>query len=157
MAAHRRRSGDRGGGRNGANKRTSTQKRDLETRSVRTESSSERDTNISEKADQSDLRAQRGSRKARGGRRGPRNNRGPGFRAHGWHERLLWDELRDSLASVAGSEPVMRTKWSDGGGGVVEQATGDRASKEQQRQLIDEAIAVLLEGSSSDEGEMETN
>ena len=51
----------------------------------------------------------------------------------------------------------MRTKWSDGGGGVVEQATGDRASKEQQRQLIDEAIAVLLEGSSSDEGEMETN
>lgn len=157
MTALRRRSRDRGG-RNGANKRTGTQKRDLETRSVRTESSSERDTYRSKKADESDLRAQPGSRKAGGGRRDPRDIQGPGFGAHGWHERLLWDELRDSLAGVARSEPVMRSEWSkSGGGGVIEQATGDRASKEQQRRLIDEAIAVLLEGSSSDEGVMETN
>lgn len=125
---------------------------------MRTESSSERDTNRSENADKSDLRARRGSRKAGGGWRGPRDNRRPGLGAHGWHERLLWDELRDSLAGVAGNERVMRSKWSrDGGGDVVEQATGDRASKEQQRRLIDEAIAVLLEGSSSDEGVVETN
>ena len=53
---------------------------------------------------------------------------------------------------------MTRRNWSrDGGRDVVEQATGDRASKEQQRRLIDEAIAVLLEGSSSDEGAMATN
>ena len=129
-ATHRRRSGDREGGRNGASKRTGSQKREPETNaahrgSVGTESSSERDTTRSENADKSDLRTQPGSRKAGEGRRGPRDNRGPGFGPYGWHERLLWDELRDSLAGVAGSEPVTRRNWSrDGGRDVVEQATG---------------------------------
>lgn len=153
------------GSRNGAKRRTGAQKRELEASaaqrgSVRTESSSERDMDRSDYADKSGLRAQPGSRKAGGVWQGSRDNRGPDIGAHGWHERLLWDELRDSLAGVAGSERVMRSKWSRDGsnaGAVVGTAGGDKASKEEQRRLIDEAIAVLLESGSSDEGAMETN
>lgn len=147
-------------GKNGAHNRTGTKKRHLERRtaqrgSVRTESSSEHDI-----VNERDPRAQPGSGKMGGGWQGqvPRDSRIRGLGTHGWHERLLWDELRDSLADGAGCERGMRGKWSRDGGDrdVVEQYMGDRANKEQQRRLIDEAIAVLLEGSSSDEGEMET-
>ncbi|CAM9564712.1 unnamed protein product, partial [Ectocarpus sp. 6 AP-2014] len=62
------------------------------------------------------------------------------------HERLLWDELRESLEGVAGSDAVPPA-W--GHGAAVEKARADRAYEEQRRRLIDEAIAVLLEGSSS--------
>ncbi|CAN0471168.1 unnamed protein product [Ectocarpus sp. 8 AP-2014] len=62
------------------------------------------------------------------------------------HERLLWDELRESLAGITGSDAVPPA-W--GHGAAVEEARADRAHEEQRRRLIDEAIAVLLEGSSS--------
>lgn len=69
----------------------------------------------------------------------------------GEHERLLWDELRESLAGVA----VGRKRglpYSQDGVRAFEKPRRDRASEEQRRRLIDEAISVLLEASSDEEG-----
>ncbi|CAM9093776.1 unnamed protein product [Scytosiphon promiscuus] len=73
------------------------------------------------------------------------------FGAGGSREKLLWDELRESLKeAVDGSGGAMpsqnRERDRDG---AYEKAREERAREEQRRRLIDEAIAVLLEGSSS--------
>lgn len=83
-----------------------------------------------------------------GGRRSrsPPGRAGANLGVEGSHERLLWNELRESLEGVAGSDAVPPA-W--GHGAAVEKARVDRAREEQRRRLIDEAIAVLLEGSSS--------
>jgi len=62
-------------------------------------------------------------------------------------ERLLWDELRESLHVVAGRVEAPGLDTLDRRG-AVEKANGDRAREERRRRLIEEAIAVLLEGSS---------
>lgn len=68
--------------------------------------------------------------------------------AEGSHERLLWDDLRESLEGVAGGGgiPTPNT-WARGG--VIEKTREERNRDQRRRRLIDEAIAVLLEGSSS--------
>lgn len=64
------------------------------------------------------------------------------------HERLLWDDLRESLAGAALGERVpARSTWSRGV--AVEKTKATRDREQRRRRLIDEAIAVLLEGSSS--------
>eukprot|EP00903_Cladosiphon_okamuranus_P009043 g8645.t1 len=65
------------------------------------------------------------------------------------HERLLWDDLRESLEGAAGGERVpARSTWARGV--TVEKTKEARDREQRRRRLIDEAIAVLLEGSSSD-------
>lgn len=64
------------------------------------------------------------------------------------HERLLWDELRESVEGAAGRDGVPAPKtW--GRARPVGRTKEEIFREEQRRQLIDEAIAVLLEGSSS--------
>lgn len=63
-------------------------------------------------------------------------------------ERLLWDELRESVEGVAGSAEVPApSMW--GRVGPVGKNKEEIVREERRRRLIDEAIAVLLEGSSS--------
>lgn len=73
----------------------------------------------------------------------------PCFGAGGSHERLLWDELRESLAKISESKGLLPSKCDSES--AVEKATMSRADVEQRRRLIDDAIAVLLEDSGSDE------
>lgn len=91
-----------------------------------------------------------------GGRRRSRvSPGGPGadFGADGFsheRERLLWDDLRESVQGAAGSERVPAAARSEWVRGVAIDKTKEERSREQRRRrLIDEAIAVLLEGSSS--------
>lgn len=66
----------------------------------------------------------------------------------GSHERLLWDDLRESLEGATGGERVpARSTWARGV--AVEKSAEERDRELRRRRLIDEAIAVLLEGSSS--------
>lgn len=90
-----------------------------------------------------------------GGRRrsrSPPRRAGANLGVEDSHERLLWDELRESLEGAAGND-VVPPAW--GHGAAVEKARADRAREEQRRRLIDEAIAVLLEGSSSSDSSSE--
>lgn len=67
--------------------------------------------------------------------------------AEGSHERLLWDDLRESLEGAAGGERIPApSTW---GRGVAVEKMKERDREQRRRRLIDEAIAVLLEGSSS--------
>ncbi|CAM9642552.1 unnamed protein product, partial [Ectocarpus fasciculatus] len=94
-------------------------------------------------------------RKSRGGgrmSRSPPGRAGANLGVEDSHERLLWDELRESLEGVA-ERDVVPPAW--GHGAAVEKARADRAREEQRRRLIDEAIAVLLEGSSSSDSSSE--
>lgn len=86
-----------------------------------------------------------------GGRRRSRISLGSpaaDFGAEGSHERLLWDDLRESLEGAAGSETIPNSStWARGV--VVEKTKEERHREQRRRHLIDEAIAVLLEGSTS--------
>lgn len=74
----------------------------------------------------------------------------------GFHERLLWDDLRESLEGAAGAERVRaRSTWARGV--VVEKTKEERDREQRRRRLIDEAIAVLLEGSTSSSGGSSNN
>lgn len=90
------------------------------------------------------VKSQRNSGEDRPRSNSPRDTYG----ANGSYERVLWDELRDSLAG----QGVLPSKWADD---TAEKRRRDRAGEQQRRQLIDEAIAVLLEGSSSDDDRVE--
>ncbi len=85
-----------------------------------------------------------------GTRRRPRGSLGsPGasFGGESSRERLLWDELRESLQGVAGrAEAPGPDTWDRRR--APEKMNDDRARQERRRRLIEEAIAVLLEGSS---------
>lgn len=69
----------------------------------------------------------------------------------GVHERLLWDELRESLAGVTTGGEGLLPRGQDGVRDFEKTVRG-RAGEEQRRRLIDEAISVLLEASSDEEG-----
>lgn len=87
----------------------------------------------------------RGPRKEPGG---TRSSLGANFGGESSRERLLWDELRESLQGVAArAEAPGPGTWDRRG--TIEKMKDDRAREDRRRRLIEEAIAVLLEGSSS--------
>lgn len=85
------------------------------------------------------------------GSRNDANVSRPSYGLEGVHERLLWDELRESLAGVAVGRKGLLPCGQDGVR-AFEKTIRGQAGEEQRRRLIDEAISVLLEASSDEEG-----
>lgn len=90
-----------------------------------------------------------GQRPEEGGRTysRPGDASGASYEADAFHEQLIWDELRDSLAGRDRGPPQKRHVRD-----TVEEAKRDIDSEERRRRLIEEAIAILLESSSDEEG-----
>lgn len=70
------------------------------------------------------------------------------------NERLLWDELRNSLAAAVEAEEVLHREHI--GGDIRGNASRVKETNVERRRLVDQAIAVLLQDSDGGEGGYDT-